>query len=251
MYPELTLYRELGWTSFPLVKQGKRPLKGSTWQSLQTVAPDDDMADHYARKIEREGLNVGLVTGKLSNLFVVDFDYAHGGRETLKELCEQGVIDIDNTPNVNTPHGKHLYFAYPDVELRNTAARMPGLDTRGEGGYVVTAPSHLIDGVYTWQTTLTEPLDLPKVPKALIDLLNKPAVVAVTGSNDYAPLLEGVSEGGRNNTATILAGHFFNKGLSADVVLSILNDWNVRNTPPLPRTELEAVVGNIKSGKRA
>jgi hypothetical protein len=246
MYAELTLYRELGWTAFPLVKRGKRPPRDVKWKSLQTIAPDDDQAAHYARKIERNDLNVGLVTGKLSNLFVVDFDYAHGGAETLKNLCDDGIIDLLVSPNVDTPHGKHVYFAFPDIELRNTAARLPGLDTRGEGGYVVAPPSKLDDGEYKWFTPLTEPLDLPAVPQVLVEMLNKPAVVAATGSTDYAPLLEGVCEGGRNNSAAILAGHFFNKGLSADVVLTILTDWNERNDPPLSNEELQSVVGNIK-----
>jgi len=246
MYPELTLYRELGWTAFPLAKRGKRPTGDIKWKSLQTTAPDDDLYDHYCRKIEREDMNIGLVTGKLSNLYVVDFDYAHGGAETLKELCDDGTIDLLTTPSVDTPHGKHVYFAFPAVELRNTAARLPGLDTRGEGGYVVAPPSKLEDGEYRWFTPLEEPIDLPEVPVALVELLNKPAVVAATGSNEYAPLLEGVSEGGRNNSAAILAGHFFNKGLSADVVLTILRDWNGRNDPPLKETELESVVANIK-----
>ncbi|MGH9023826.1 MAG: bifunctional DNA primase/polymerase [Acidimicrobiia bacterium] len=53
----------------------------------------------------------------------------------------------------------HLYFTHPRGELRNTVGRLPGvdealpgLDLRGDGGYVVAAPSrHASGAVYGWQ----------------------------------------------------------------------------------------------------
>ena len=258
MYPEIDTYRELGWTAFPLVKRGKRPLKDSTWKALQTERPDDDYADHVKRKIEREDLNIGLVTGKASNLFVVDFDYAHGGADTLKGLCNEGIIDLLTMPSVDTPHGKHVYFKFPAKELRNTAGKLdkyPGLDTRGEGGYVVTAPSKLVDGEYKWFTQLTDFMELSDLPQKLIDILNTPpkapASVEGEGTTEYSTLLEGASHGGRSSTACILAGYFFNKGLQSDVVMSILTEWNKKNDPPLGEApgdspyELRNIVKNI------
>ena len=107
----IDIYQELGWTSFPLISRGKRPLKGSSWESLQTEKPESDLADSWKRKIVREDLNVGLITGKLSNLFVVDFDYEYGGKETLADLIEKGIIN-ENMPSVMTPHGRHFYFSF-------------------------------------------------------------------------------------------------------------------------------------------
>jgi hypothetical protein len=205
--------------------------------------------DSWQRKILREDLNVGLVTGRFTDLFVVDFDYKHGGREALAKLIEEGILDETTYPSVNTPHGKHFYFKFPKKELRNTVSKAAsGMDTRGEGGYVVAPPSKLLDGEYTWAVDIIDFESLPELPQKLIDMLNKPADITVgSGSTpEYAPLLAGVGSGQRNNTAAILAGHFFNKGISADVVFSILMDWNQRNKPPLKQLEIETVIGNIK-----
>ena len=58
-------------------------------------------------------------------------------------------------------------------------------------------------------------------------------------------LLEGVSEGDRNSTATRLAGRWFAKGQSESEVLFFLLAWNQRNNPPLPEKEIEAIVKSI------
>jgi len=244
----IDIYQELGWTTFPLISRGKRPLKGSSWESLQTEKPESDLVDSWKRKIVREDLNIGLITGKLSNLFVVDFDYEYGGDITLGKLIDEGIISED-MPSVKTPHGRHFYFKFPEhEELRNTAKRAPGLDTRGEGGYVVSAPSKLDDGEYTWVTEISSFIELPEVPEGLVDLLKKSQQVpTVGGVPEYSSLLEGVGQGQRNNTAAMLAGHFLNKGISSPEVLAIISSWNDKNDPPLGRTELETVVSNIRA----
>jgi Bifunctional DNA primase/polymerase, N-terminal len=45
----------------------------------------------------------------------------------------------------------HVFFRYPaEKEIRNSAGWLgPGLDVRGEGGYVVVPPSRT-RGVYEW-----------------------------------------------------------------------------------------------------
>ena len=58
-------------------------------------------------------------------------------------------------------------------------------------------------------------------------------------------LLEGVSEGERNNAITRLAGRYIGKGLSREEILPILMDTNSRFNPPLPVKEVEACLDSI------
>jgi hypothetical protein len=61
----------------------------------------------------------------------------------------------------------------------------------------------------------------------------EPKVEDGSGESRYLRLLQGVDKGERDDAATILAGHFFAKGLSFEEVLAILEAWDLRNRPPL------------------
>jgi hypothetical protein len=102
--------------------------------------------------------NIGVVTGAVSGLVVLDVDPAKGGAESLARL-QSLMGSLPSTLTAATGGGGwHLFFAHPSVEVRNTAGRLPGvaeplpgLDLRGDGGYVVAAPSrHVSGGVYRW-----------------------------------------------------------------------------------------------------
>ena len=58
--------------------------------------------------------------------------------------------------------------------------------------------------------------------------------------------LRGVSEGGRNDTCARLAGYFFKKGLNSDIVEALLMEWNEKNDPPLPVSEVRTTIKSIE-----
>lgn len=96
--------------------------------------------------------NVGVATGAVSGIDVVDLDLAKGdtpaGRTTLAALEHQ--YGEFNTLSVATGSGGvHLYFAHRDG-VGCSAGRLPGIDVRGDGGYVVAPPSvHPSGGIAT------------------------------------------------------------------------------------------------------
>jgi len=99
---------------------------------------------------------VGILTGTRSGLVVVDVDPAHGGRDSLSALRSKGVR-LPRTLWARTGGGGwHLFYAHPGRHVANTTGRLgsvtlAGVDLRGDGGYVVAAPSgHRSGRRYSW-----------------------------------------------------------------------------------------------------
>jgi hypothetical protein len=114
---------------------------------------------------------IGIVTGQISGLFVVDCDTPEGFDDVQKLLPDS--LDI---PTARTPRGGwHLYFQYPtDSGLTVQAGIMPGVDIRGEGGYIIAAPSMNGNGKgYEWLDGLSlAEITPPPVPNALLSAFN-------------------------------------------------------------------------------
>ena len=107
------------------------------WKQYQTIIANNET---YSKWIDRYGsdYNVAIVTGRVSNLVVLDID----SKNYLESL-------IDENLSVSTPRGYHVYFKHPgNIEVRNRANRETNLDLRGDGGYVIAPPSVVDDKEY-------------------------------------------------------------------------------------------------------
>jgi Bifunctional DNA primase/polymerase, N-terminal len=86
---------------------------------------------------------VGMPTGRPSGRVVLDIDIKRPGVNGFDALEDLGRSILPETPMVHTASdGLHVYFAPPEPPIRNTAGSRgkgigPGLDWRGEGGYVI------------------------------------------------------------------------------------------------------------------
>ncbi len=104
--------------------------------------------------------NVGVVTGKVSGLVVLDVDPRHGGGESLAAL-ETIYGPVPHTvESLTGGGGQHLYFRHPGtvVPCRSIA---PGLDVKGDSGLVVCPPSAHVSGrAYAWEAGCA-PGDVP------------------------------------------------------------------------------------------
>jgi hypothetical protein len=116
------------------------------------------------------GPNLGIPTGGPAQLVVIDVDPLHGGDRTLAEL-ESRFGKLPRTFTVRTGSGgRHLYFSMLRVEppIRNSAGLLgPGVDVRGEGGYVVAPPSVTVKGAYSVEVATA----LVPIPGWVVDLL--------------------------------------------------------------------------------
>jgi hypothetical protein len=105
---------------------------------------------------------------------VVDIDSRHRGAEAWQTLTAgRGAIE---GPIVATGAGWHLWFAHPRRPIPNSAGRLgPGLDIRGDGGYVIAPPSlHPSGRRYRWQRP--PEAQLPVLPQWLEEAC-RPSVV--------------------------------------------------------------------------
>jgi Bifunctional DNA primase/polymerase, N-terminal len=135
-------------------------------------ATDDEVrVQHlWGRAYPHDG--IGIVTGEKSGLWVLDVDPKSGGEESLAAL-EAANGKLPKTVTVTTGSGgSHYYFKYPGSGFRNTAGLLgAGLDSRGDGGYVVGPPSlHRSNRRYAW---ISGPADtgLADAPDWLLKLL--------------------------------------------------------------------------------
>ena len=110
---------------------------------------------------------VGIKTGKVSGIVVIDIDPRHGGGETLAALEEiHGVIPETLTARTGGG-GWHLVFRHPGFRVQNvqndeTRKLGPGVDVRGDGGQIAAAPTvHASGRRYEWVDWKVEPCDLP------------------------------------------------------------------------------------------
>jgi putative DNA primase/helicase len=95
--------------------------------------------------------NLGMPIGSTSGLVVIDVDVRHQGVESLKVL-EQKIGALPPTLVSLTGGGFHYFYKYPGVAVKSGVAVLgPGIDVRGDGGYVVVPPSlHASGKRYEW-----------------------------------------------------------------------------------------------------
>jgi hypothetical protein len=112
-----------------------------------------DPAKIYAWWLRWPDANVGIATGVVSGVAVLDVDPHKGGDQSFATLVAQyGELPV--TPTVATGgDGQHYYFRpAADAQIHNSASTLgPGLDVRADGGYVIAPPSvHPSGQRYRW-----------------------------------------------------------------------------------------------------
>ncbi len=225
---EAVSYHRRGLCPIPVKERSKQT-------SLAQLAP------YLSKRATKEELSswswpgVGIVTGPVSGILVLDVD----GPEGEAELKKYG---HPITPMVRTSSGGlHLYFRHPDVDVRTGIRVAPGLDVKATGGYVVAPPSiGPNDKPYEWLVSLddAEPAD---PPEWLMQLLERPERNGTAG-----PVGDRIPPGQRNKELTSLAGSMRRRGMGAAEILAALEVTNERRCePPLETAELEKIAESV------
>lgn len=192
----------------------KKPL--IEWQAYHTARQPLVAVEQFAKDFS--DCQWGIVTGKISGIFVLDID-GDEGRDSVSKLTDR----LPDTWTTKTRKGWHYYFKWEDRygDFPTTKVRVfPGVDTRGNGGYVVAYD--FIQG--------HAPADLPlaDAPAWLVDAL------AGTGKPEekgYRPgwildALTNIKPGdagqGRTQTFTRIIGRLNRDGWAEEDIFAIL-----------------------------
>lgn len=225
MIEEVVRLHKRGFNVLPLMPGTKKPAL-DTWKELQQRrVTEEEVQQWWGQHPE---LGVAVITGTISGIVVIDEDTKRGGSESLKNL------PLPPTLTAITPTGgRHYYYKHPGTPVPNQVNLLPGVDIRGDGGYVVAPPTTLPTGSYKWENPDTP---IAEFPAWMLELASRDTSTGVDSEGEeawYEELLKGVPVGERDNAAIRLVGRWVRHGLSDEEILALLLAWNRRNKPPM------------------
>jgi len=194
--------------------------------------------------------NIGIVTGAVSGIVVLDIDDRHDGDETLRDL-EVKNGDLPRTWRFLTGGGgQHVVLKHPGLEIRNHAGKIgTGLDVRGDGGYIVAPPSLHVSGRRYAASVDHHPSDTPiaDMPPWLIDALRADEKPKAKPATHWRGLIEtGWGEGQRDSGIAEITGHLLSRGVDHAVTHKLMHMLNAqRCRPPLPVSDIDRIVNSI------
>lgn len=214
-------YLKHGLSVIPLKEQSKTPLVA--WTIFQKEKPDEHLINSW---FTDTSYNLAIVTGTISNLVVLDCD-------TEEAVNLANLKGLPKTACQKTGRGYQFFFQNKKG-IRNFQKRadLPGIDLRGEGGYVVAPPSiHPSGAKYEWVEPLIDWMDING------ELPELPDWVTVNCKEELGDPFKPQSEGNRNQALARAAGKW-SCYFQFDEVLAFAREWNKNNNPPLSELEV-------------
>lgn len=223
----------IGLRVFPVVPRTKQPFAGSRGL-LEATTDEIRIASWWGLQPDA---SVAIATG--NGLVVVDID----SDEALRE-CE--ALGLPDTVCVQTGKGWHFYYQIDGWhDIRNVTGLLPGVDLRGEGGYVVAPPSkHALGREYRWEAS-PEHVQFANVPQWVIHRYRegREGARATTAPRE---LPTAIIEGGRNSALASFAGTMRKRGASESVIHAALVQLNREVCrPPLEEGEVWKVAHSV------
>jgi hypothetical protein len=147
-------YAAMGWSVVPVRRGEKNP--AVAWAPYQQRRATDAELRSWFSTGE---MGIGIITGAISNIFVVDFDGEEGAATHARLAPQLGLAPASLTGG----GGMHLLFRHPGRRVPTRTALAPGMDIRGDGGFIVAPPSlHASGRPYAWDVD-AHPDDIPIV----------------------------------------------------------------------------------------
>ena len=226
-------YIDQGLSVFPVMSDKKPAIPGVI--PFRTNFPTPEQIAEWSRG-RMGGMNIGVICGKLSNLFVIDADTPAAVAKIESLLPDQYKV-----PSVTTPKGgRHFNFRHaPGFE--NWVRCRAGIDIRTENSYVLLPPSQTkatpdgkcIDGEYK-QHKGEDIKDRGPLPEEVAAYLREGKVASGKTQDAETPPL---SDGRRHNDMFKAACGLIDQNLPQDLVNRIIVNVAKECNPPLPEKE--------------
>lgn len=227
-------YAENGLSVIPIVPGQKKPL--IKWEEYQSrIARTEEIESWFD---QWPNANIGIVTGDISGIGVVDLDS--------QEAIAWAESSLPKT-NIIQETGRGLQWIYkrngqPVPQGSDMVSGVPGIDCRGDGGYIVAAPSvHPTGAIYKLNILYGDWSELPPFPYDFFKTKEEKKKTPVS----IAP----VCEGSRDDSLTRVAGKYFANGMDYQEVLAMCMGVNLTYNPPLSQKDVERIVHSIEKSE--
>ena len=226
---------KMKWPVFPCRIRGKEPLTPHGFKDATT-----DEARIRAWWTQWPNANIATPTGL--SMWVLDKDPWNGGNESLETLTQKYGPLPDTLQQMTGGDGRHYCFTTGTGVRIRCGTIAPGLDYKGEGGYILLAPSiHPNGKAYVWD-------GLDPIDKQPILPLNGAwlKLMGTNGAKAAPDPEEPIFAGERNTRLTSQAGKLRRAGFDKETIYITLNAQNNRLChPPLEESEVRKIVESI------
>jgi putative DNA primase/helicase len=189
-------------------------------------------------------MNLGVVMGAPSGVFALDVDSANGGDDSLHVLERIHGALPETVVALTGGGGRHVFFTHPGTPVPNSAGTLgPGLDVRGDRGFVVAVGSrHRSGRTYTWEATANlDDVPLAPAPPWLLARLRERAPDRLRAAG--TPLV--LHEGERNRKLFQIACALRRYDLGEQALRGALEAiTRVHCVPPLEAAEVATIAAS-------
>jgi hypothetical protein len=236
-------YSKKGFNVIP-VSQNKKPI--IKWQKYQSERSTEAEIRSWWK--EHPKANIGLVTGEISGIAVIDVD-SDKGKEAIQEyIPDSCIMPVSQTPS----GGWHYYFKCPDSKLTNNARVIKDCDLRANGGYIIAPPSKNGTGKeYKWLDGLSIfEVETPALPLSYLHYINNNSFYIHRSNNSQ--VLHSVTSvtnrdkilqlGNRDNDLFHIANCLIKGGMREDFAIQVLEILAQSCFPPFPEKEIHTKI---------
>lgn len=197
--------------------------------------------------IQFDTLNVGIVTGRISRLAVIDVDDL-----SLLPVLKEKIPGIEKTTKVRTSRGYHYYFYLNGEKVRSTNNLFgKNIELKSNGNYIVAPPSVINNYRYSYEIPLSRMLPVPDrliEPNTINDKsLKKNIIFKIPKFHGHKMdcirriLKRDLKEGERNNGLFILYNLLLQNRNSREYARKIVERKNRSLSSPLTEIELKKI----------